>query len=81
MKEEVVENNVTDHTTIVNIINNYTITNNINITNSDIENLADSIEQIQNVQGDINSYQSEVSDVLNSTDAGSASDFISGLFN
>ena len=67
VKEEVVENNVTDHTTIVNIINNYTINNNINITNSDIENLADSIEQIQNVQGDINSYQSEVSGVFNNT--------------
>lgn len=81
VKEDVQENNVTDHQTIVNIINNYTITYNINITNSDIENLASSIEQIQNVQGDINNYQTEVSDVLNSTDANGATDFISGLFN
>ena len=81
VKEEVQVNNVTDHTTIVNIINNYTINYNINITNSDIENLAESIEQIQNVQGDINNYQTEVSDVLNSTDANGATDFISGLFN
>ena len=54
VKEEVEVNNVTDHTTIMNIINNYTITNNINITNSDIENLATSIEQVQNIQGDVN---------------------------
>ena len=81
VKEEVQENNVTDHQTIVNIINNYTITNNINITNSDIENLANSIEQTQNVQGDINTYQSQVSDILNSTDAGDAQGLLDGLFN
>lgn len=81
VKEEVQENNVTDHQTIVNIINNYTITYNINITNSDVENLASSIEQIQNVQGDINQYQIQVSDVINSTDSNSANDFLSGLFN
>ncbi len=81
VKEEVQINNVTDHTTIVNIINNYTITNNINITDSDIENLADSIVQTQNVQGDVNSYQSDVSDILNSTDVKDAKGFLSGLFN
>lgn len=80
VKEEVQENNVTDHVTIVNIINNYTTINNINITNSDIENLASSIEQIQNVQGDINSYQSEVSDIFNDT-SNDANNFLSGLFN
>lgn len=81
VKEEVQENNVTDHDTIVNIINNYTINYNINITNSDIENLASSIEQIQNVQGDINEYQSEVSDILNNTDVEQAQGLLDGLFN
>ncbi|WP_405270147.1 DUF1002 domain-containing protein [Methanobrevibacter sp.] len=81
VKETVQEENITDHQTIVNIINNYTINYNINITDSDIENLADSIEQIQNVQGDINNYEAQVSDVLNSTDADSATGFIDGLFN
>lgn len=80
VKEEVKVNNVTDHQTIVNIINNYTVINNINITNSDIENLASSIEQIQNVQGDINTYQSEVSDVFNNT-ASQENDLFGGLFN
>ena len=81
VKQTVQEEDITDHATIVNIINNYTITYNINLTNNDIENLADSIEQIQNVQGDINSYQSQVSDVLGSADSDSAKGFLSGLFN
>ena len=82
VKETVKEENITDHQTIVNVINNYTIVNNINITNSDIENLATSIEQIQNVQGDINNYQAEVSDIFNNTtDTNSLNDLLSGLFN
>jgi uncharacterized protein YpuA (DUF1002 family) len=82
VKEEVEVNNVTDHTTIVNIINNYTVTNNINITNSDIENLATSIEQVQNVQGDVNNYENEVSTIINSTDVGNnAKGILDGLFN
>lgn len=71
VKEEVSSDNVTDHSTIVNIINNYVQTNNINITNTDIENLADSIEQVQNVQGDVNYYQNQLTDFMgNATDSG-----------
>lgn len=81
VKEEVKVNNVTDHSTIVNIINNYTVTNNINITNSDIENLATSIEQTQNVQGDVNTYQSEVSGIMNGTNASEPKGFLDGFFN
>ena len=81
VKEEVQENNVTDHQTIVNIINNLTVVYNINITNVDVENLADSIEQIQNVQGDINNYQVEVSDVLNGTGTSGTGDGVEGLLN
>ncbi len=81
VKETVKEENVTDHQTIVNIINNYTVVNNINITNSDVENLATSIEQIQNVQGDINNYTSEVSGQFNNTtDTNSLKGLFDGLF-
>lgn len=81
VKETVKEENVTDHQTIVNIINNYTVVNNINITNSDIENLANAILQIQNAQGDKNNYESQVSDILNNTTGSdSANDFLSGIF-
>ena len=82
VKETVETENVTDHDTIVNIINNYTITNNINISNNDIEYLADSIEQIQNVQGDINSYETQINDVLNNTTSeNGVNDLLSGIFN
>ena len=81
VKEEVKVNNVTDHSTIVNIINNHTVTNNINITNSDIENLATSIEQTQNVQGDVNTYQSEVSGIMNGTNASEPKGLLDGFFN
>ena len=65
VKQEVSGDNVTDNNTIVKIINNYVQNNNINITNSDIENLADTIEQVQNVQGDVNYYKDQVSGLLN----------------
>lgn len=79
VKEEVASDNITDHDTIVNIINNYVQNNNINITNVDIENLADTIEQVQNVQGDVNYYKDQVSDFLNdgSADGFSIDGFIS----
>ena len=79
VKEVVKEKNVTDHQTIVNIINNYTINNNINITNNDIENLATTIEQVKNVQGDVNKYESEVSNAINNSDSGNG--LLDGIFN
>lgn len=80
VKEEVSKDNVTDHDTIVNIINNYVQNNNINITSVDIENLASTIEQVQNVQGDVNYYKDQVSGFLN--DNGSAGGFsLDGLLN
>ena len=62
--QDVSKDNVTDHDTIVNIINNKVQNNNINITNSDVENLANTIEQVQNVQGDVNHYKTQVSDFM-----------------
>jgi uncharacterized protein YpuA (DUF1002 family) len=77
VKDEVASDNITDHNTIVNIINNYVQNNNINITNSDIENLAVTIEQVQNVQGDVNYYKGQVNDFLgNNTDGGFSLDGI-----
>ena len=79
VKDEVSSDNVTDHDTIVNIINNYVQNNNINITSVDIENLADSIEQVQNVQGDVNYYKDQVGDILGNS---SSSEFsLDGLLN
>ena len=79
VKQEVSNGNITDKESIQNIINNYVQNNNINITNNDIENLADSIEQVQNVQGDVNYYKDQVSSFLNDTSNGGFS--LDGLFN
>lgn len=68
VKETVKEDNITDHQTIVVVINNYTTVNNINLTQNDVEKLADSIEQTQNASSDAKAYENQVSDVLNSTD-------------
>ena len=84
VKQEVSSDNVTDHNTIVNIINNYVQNNNINITNTDIENLADSIEQVQNVQGDVNHYKDQVSSFMGGDFMNTTSDnqsFIDGILN
>lgn len=72
VKQEVSSENITDHDTIVNIINNHVETNNINITNVDIENLADSIEQVQSVQDDVDQYKQEID---NFVDGNSTSGF------
>ena len=79
VKNEVSKDNVTDHARIVNIINNYVQNNNINITNNDIENLADSIQQVQNVQGDVNHYKDKVGNIIGNTTNGGFS--LDGLFN
>lgn len=81
VKEKVQEENITDQPTIVNIINNYTIKYDINITDSAIENLAESIVQLQNAQEDIENYQTELNNALNSTDANLNTGFLEGLFN
>ena len=70
VKQDVAKDNVTDHNTIVNIINNHVQNNNINITNNDIENLADTIQQVQNVQGDVNYYKDQVGGILNDNSTG-----------
>lgn len=67
VKEKVSEDNITDHDTIVNIINDYSTTYNINITDNDIENLAETIEQVQLAQDDANAYQEEISDIIDNS--------------
>ena len=78
VKQEVSEGNITNSDDIKTIINNYVQNNNINITNNDIENLADTIEQVQNVQGDVNYYKDQVSGFLNDNTTGGFS--LDGLF-
>ena len=64
VKAEVIKENITDHQTIVNLIYNYTVEHNLNISNSSIEKLAISIEKVQSVQGDVKDYSDDVEDVI-----------------
>ena len=81
IKNTVITQNITDHTTIVNLIQNYTVNHNINLTNSDIEKLATAIENIQSVQGDVESYQSQLDTAINNTSGGSLQSNILNIFN
>lgn len=76
VKQEVEEKNVTNHDQIVEVINNFTEEKNLNLTSEDIENLATSIEKLQNVQDDIDNYTSEVSDTFDN----SQNQSLNGLF-
>ena len=85
VKEKVNEENITDHATIVNIINDYSTTYNINISDNDIENLANTIEQVQSVQDDANAYKEQISDFVDSSSSGNGFSLdgfsLDGLFN
>ena len=80
VKVTVQNNNITDHRTIVNIIQNYTINNNINMSNSSIENLATSIGQTQTVQGDVQNYSNQVNNVIGNTTGGFSLDGLLSRF-
>ena len=76
VKEEVKEKNITDTPTIVNIINDYSTTYNINISDSDIQNLAESIAKIQSVQDDANGYKEQINDFVDNNTSGFSFDGI-----
>lgn len=78
VKVTVQQNNITDHKTIVNIIYNYTVNNNINMTNSSIENLATSIGGVQAVQGQVQDYSNQVTQIVGANSSGFS---LEGLLN
>ena len=61
VKSKVIGENITDHTKIVSLIKNYTNESNLNITNDDVDKLADLLIEIQLVQNDANKYKNTVS--------------------
>ena len=77
VKVTVQNNNITDHKTIVNIIYNYTVNNNINLSNSSIDKLATSIGEVQSVQGQVSNYTTQVTNVIGNNTGGFSLD---GLF-
>lgn len=80
VKDTVESKNITDHSTIVDIIYNYTVKNNINMTNSSIEELATAIENVQSVQGDVQNYTGKVNEFVNKNADGFSLDGILSMF-
>lgn len=76
VKKTVEDKNVTDHKTIVNIIYNYTENNNIQISNSSIENLATSIQGTQSVKGDVQTYSTQLNQITGNNTTGLSLDGI-----
>ncbi len=64
-KEEASKQNTTDTQTIVNIVNNIASNNNINISDNNINSIADSIVATQSVQDQASNYQTQISDFVN----------------
>ena len=69
VKDEVAKENTTDHNTIITIINNVASNNNIQISDNDINILADSVQDTQEVKDQAVEYQSQISDYINSSEA------------
>lgn len=70
VKQEVANQNTTDYQVIINIINQTINNYNINLSQEDIENLAQSIQQSQQVQDQAADYQSQISNIVQNTAGG-----------
>lgn len=70
VKQEVANQNTTDYQVIINIINQTINNYNINLSQEDIENLAQSIQQSQQVQDQAADYQSQISNIVQNTASG-----------
>lgn len=80
-KDEVAKQNTTDSQTIINIVNNIASNNNIQITDNNVNQIADSIQETQSVQDQANQYKQQVSDFINSDQAHSIFDQIMKYIN
>lgn len=81
VKAEVQQDNITDKNTIVTIINNVAVNNNIELSDSDVNKLADTISQSQSVQGQVDDYKNKLDDALGNDTSDSILDKIFGVFN
>lgn len=66
VKEQVKQENTSSKDTIINIINNVAIQNNINLSDADVDKLADAISQSQSVQDQASQYKQQLDSFLKS---------------
>lgn len=65
VKEEVNNQNITDENQIAQIIEDVSQNNNVNLTDENIEELSETIKEVQDVQGIAAEYKNKFSDVVN----------------
>ena len=81
VKEQVASQNTTDRQTIINIVNNVVNNYNINITDSDINNIVDSVQKTQAVKDQAVQYESQIVDFVNSSEGQSIIDSLMNFIN
>jgi uncharacterized protein YpuA (DUF1002 family) len=81
VKEQVASQNTTDRDTIINIVNNVVNNYNINISDSDINNIVDSVQQTQAVKDQAVEYQDQIVEIVNSEEGQSIIDMIMNFIN
>lgn len=70
VKSDIIDGNVDNHTEVVKIIDRYVKKNNLTMSNSDVENLAYTLEEVKSVQNDAKNYEREISDFLSGNKTG-----------
>lgn len=81
VKEEVASQNTTDRDTIITIVNNVVNNYNINISDSDIENIVTSVQQTQSVKDQAIEYQDQIVELVNSDEGQSIVDMVMNFIN
>lgn len=81
VKEEVAKQNTTDRDTIITIVNNVVNNYNINISDSDIENIVNSVQQTQSVKDQAIEYQDQIVEIVNSDEGRSIVDMVMNFIN
>ncbi|WP_461436429.1 DUF1002 domain-containing protein [Methanosphaera sp.] len=81
VKEQVASQNTTDRETIINIVNNVVNNYNINISDSDIDNIVNSVQQTQAVKDKAVEYQDQIVEFVNSDEGQSIVDMIMNFIN
>ena len=81
VKEEVASQNTTDRNTIITIVNNVVNNYNINISDSDIENIVDTVQQTQSVKDQAIEYQDQIVELVNTDEGQSIVDMVMNFIN
>lgn len=82
VKNKVIDENINDHAEIVKLINKNLNKTNLTMSNNDIENIANTLEEVHSVQNDAKNYGNKLSNVIGGSVSGEFSlDNLQNLIN